>query len=133
MAVTIETDDLVVPAGELSNHYFPQGDMATQLTGWLAAATDKVEADSSIDSDDHNEAAAAWIYYRAYTYIANQLAALPSQASEGDGAISVSYSASQIVHYRNLAAAHLAQFEALRSVSSSVTAFFTLARGQRGR
>ena len=132
MAVTITPDDLTVPAGELSNNYFPQGDLATHIMGWLGAATTKVEADSSISAANQDNAAAAWVYYRAYDYIANQLAALPSEVSEGDGAIRVSYAVTQFRYYQGLAEKWLGKFDALRSAGSSVGSHFTLASGRRG-
>lgn len=132
MAVTLDIYDLTVPDGELSNNYFPQGDLSTHLQGWLDAATVKVEADSAIATANHDNAAAAWVYHRAFDYIANQLAALPRDASEGDGAIRVSYAANQHLHYSSLAAKWLGKFDALRSVNSSVGSHFALASGRRG-
>lgn len=133
MAVTLTKHMLMQPTGELSPHYFPQGDLLDLIVEWLPVAKAKVEADSSIADADHNRAAAAYVYYRAYDYIANQLAALPSSATEGSDAISVSWSASQIVHFRNLAAQKLAEFQSVRTANVVTPLFFSLAHGQRGR
>ena len=134
MAVTLTVAMLMQPTGELSEHYFPQGDAGTQVLGWMQAAKSLVEADGYIGSAAHDRAAAAWVYYRAYDYIANQLAALPSSAREGQGAIEVSWSASQIVHYRNLARQKLAEFESVRqSAGVSFGWHFGVASGRRGQ
>lgn len=133
MAVTLTVAMLMQPTGELSEHYFPQGDASTQVLGWLPEAKGIIEADSSITDANHNRAAAAYVYYRAYDYIANQLAALPSSASEGDGAIDVKYTAAQYAHFRALAARKLAEFEAVRVAVTSGPWLFTVAHGQRGR
>lgn len=132
MAVTLTTTDLEQPVGELSNNFFPQGDLATHLLHWLAAAKSKVEADTRIDASRHNDAAAAWVYYRAYDYIANQFAALPSSASEGDGAIQVSYAVTQFRYYRDLASAKLAEYNVLPTSTATLAGIFTLAQGRRG-
>lgn len=133
MAVTLTTQMLLQPLGELSEYYFPQGDAVAQLDGWLPVAIAKVEADSYIDSAEHDRAAAAYVYYRAYDYIANQLAALPSSASEGSGAIDVKYAAAQYAFFQAKAARKLAEFEAVRVAVASGPWLFTLAHGQRGR
>lgn len=133
MAVTLNVDELQQPTGELSNSFFLQGDMDNLLTGWLLAATAKVEGDSRIASTDHNTAAAAWVYYRAYDYIANQIRANPASAAEGQNAIAVSWQISQSRDWANKAAAKLAEFEALRSTATAIAGIFTLAPGRRGR
>ena len=132
MAVTLVPEAVTQPIGELSNHFFPQGDLTTQVEGWIVAAQEKVEADTSIDEADHNRAAAAWVYYRAYDYIANQLRSLPNSVSEGSGAISVAYTATQFRDYERKALAKLVEFNGLRSGNSSIGSHFTLAHGRRG-
>lgn len=84
MAVTLETYQLSQPDGELEASLFPDDDMEEKLAGWLAQATTKVEADADIAAADQNEAAAAWVYYRAYTYIA-QWMMLQASSAEADG------------------------------------------------
>ena len=133
MAVTLNESDLILPAGELSNHFFPQGDMDTQLSGWLFAATAKVEGDSNITTANHNDAAAAYVYYLAYSYIGRQMRSLPSRHAEGDGAIDVSYQLSQGRDWFADAAAKLTDYGSYRSANSLVGTHFALAHGQRGR
>lgn len=132
MAVTLTEGDLMQPDGELENSYFPQSDLDTQLPGWLAVASALVEADSSIATAKQNDAAAAWVYYRAYDYIASQLAALPNSASEGDGALTVSISDGRVAEWRLKAQSKLVLFNALHSATSGVGVHFTLAVGRRG-
>lgn len=132
MAVTLDPVQLVQPYGELSNAYFPQGDLATLIDDWVQTAANKVDADSSIPATKQNDAAAAWVYYTAYSYIATQLAALPNRVSEGDGAISVAYGQYQPEYFASLAATWLGRYHAGRSANSSVGSHFTLASGRRG-
>lgn len=73
MAVTLITDDLTLPNGELSTDLFPDN-CETLLVGWLQQAAAKVEASEGITTAEQNEAAAAWVYYRAYTAVADRMA-----------------------------------------------------------
>lgn len=132
MTVTLEPDDLILPAGELSNDYFPLGDLDDQLVGWLAIAVEKVEANSAIDTARHDNAAAAYVYYRAYDYIANLLAALPTSQSEGDGAINVVIAQDRPEFWRLKANSKLAAYNGL-IVASTGAFFFATVQGQRGR
>jgi len=84
MAVTLETYQLYQPDGELEATLFPDADMEAKLSGWLAQATTKVEADADIATADQNDAAAAWVYYRAYSYIAQWMRADPERVTVGE-------------------------------------------------
>lgn len=85
MAVTIQIYDFEQPEGELDESLFPDAalDMESALTGWLAQATTKVEADSDISTADQNEAAKAWVYYRAYSYVAQWVKLEPDKVEVG--------------------------------------------------
>lgn len=87
MAVTLQAVDLIQPDGELANSYFPAGDLDDQIDGWLAKARNKVHANADIAESVHNDAAEAWVYYLAYSYIANQLGALPNSQGVGSGEV----------------------------------------------
>lgn len=86
MAVTLDTYDLKQPVGELESSLFPDTtmDIDVALTGWLAQATTKVEADADIATADQNAAAAAWVYYRAYSYVAQWMKAEPERVEVGE-------------------------------------------------
>jgi len=84
MAVTLGTYQLYQPDGELESSLFPDGNMEEMVTGWLAQAATKVEADAGIATADQNDAAAAWVYYRAYSYVEQWMMQQASSA-EADG------------------------------------------------
>ena len=86
MAVTLEIYDLKQPVGELESTLFPDADMTIDvaLTGWLGQAKTKVEADADITTANQNDAAAAWVYYRAYTYVAQWMKAEPERVEVGE-------------------------------------------------
>jgi len=127
MAVTLDTYDLKQPVGELESSLFPDTtmDIDVALTGWLAQATTKVEADADIATADQNAAAAAWVYYRAYTYVVQWLSTLPSSATV-DG-MSRTIAGDQRAHFSKKAAEWLATFEGF-SAPTVRTAFFGLAK-----
>lgn len=78
MAVTLLPDDLIQPIGELSDVLFPDGNLLNMLSGWLVDATNQVNAAPGIALANQNKAAAAWVYYRAYSLVADRLASTPS-------------------------------------------------------
>jgi len=84
MAVTLGTYQLYQPDGELESSLFPDDNMEEMLAGWLAQAATKVEADTDIATADQNDAAAAWVYYRAYSYIAQWMKAEPERMEVGE-------------------------------------------------
>ena len=132
MAVTLTADDLIQPAGELSNDFFPLGDLDDQIEGWLTAAVAKVEGNSDIASTRHDDAAAAYVYYRAYDYIAKLLQAQPTQQSEGDGAISVTIAADRPKSWEDAAADKWRLFNGY-IVQATGAFFFATVQGQWGR
>src|SRR5690606_39966185 len=85
------TSDLIQPEGELSNSFFPDGDLSTQISGWLDKAKTRVEANADIAESAQDDAAAAWVYYLAYSYVASRVAAMPNSVSVNKGADSVAY------------------------------------------
>lgn len=135
MAVTTTEGNLVQPNGKLDNDTFPKGNLADMLSGWLEAATIKVEANGAIGADNQNDAATAWVYHLAFEYLANQYAALPSSVSEGDGAIVVSVSRETAKSFREQSLLMLEQYGALTVAASGISAslFFSVAHGRRGR
>lgn len=120
MAVTLVDIDLVQPIGQLSNSYFPDGDLDALLGGWLSRATTKVEANTGIAAASQDDAAAAWTYYLAYSHIANRLGAMPNTLSVGSGEVSRAYAADRPAYWLARAEANLAAYAAL--VVPAVTA-----------
>lgn len=69
MALTLMAYEILAPVGELTQIMFP-GESLDVLAGALISAADGVTTD--------NATAKHWIYWRAYTAIANRLAATPN-------------------------------------------------------
>lgn len=108
MAVTLQVDDLTSPRGELLKSMFPDGDLEKLVYTWLE------QADAVTGS---NAAARHMIYYRAYTHVANRLAAEYASSSTG-GEVSQSISGSQIKHYQTKAEQNLSEYNRLTNTES---------------
>lgn len=123
MPVTLTNDDFIHPVGRLQTAMFPDGDMAAGLTAWLDEATDLVAA---VDADDQDNAAAHWVYYRAYTAIADRLRAMPVSESYGGSGTNVSktWGSGRVAEWEALAAASLVAYRlyvAEPAISATVT------------
>jgi hypothetical protein len=68
MAVTLTPPDLIQPKGQLDAAYFPEGNMDAYVAGWLEQATAIIDARPDIAHPD--AAAAAYVYQRAFSYLA---------------------------------------------------------------
>lgn len=134
MAVTLTNADLTQPDGELYAALFPGDSLETLLAGWLGQAETLVEGNVAIAAANHNAAAAAWVYHRAYTYVANRLASSPSNVIV-DGTVTKATATDQRAYFVNLAAAKLADYEGYETEGSSTTAvapaFFGRVRAAR--
>lgn len=109
MPVTWAIDDFKQPLGELTPDLYPLGDIDALLTGWLAQATAKVLAAAGIAVADHDSAAASWVYYRAYTHIAQRMNSEPEQV-RAEGEIAMTTKADQRKYFADRAAAALLEF-----------------------
>lgn len=122
MAVTLSTFDLIQPTGELSESLFPGSDFSMLLGGWFGQAETLVEANAAIAAANHNSAAAAWVYYRAYSHVAARLASSPvSVSTSHDGSVSKTMSSDQRKYFVDLAAAKLADYESRETEAASTT------------
>lgn len=106
-------NDLIAPAGKLQENFFPNGDLVTNVTVWLNQAGTKL---ANIDSAFHEAAKADWVYYRAYSHIAERLASEPDSVTVDD--ISSSTSQKRIQYFQNLADDHLERFESYAAESA---------------
>lgn len=104
MAVTLTTDDLQYPDGEMQPVMFPDGDIVTALTAWLAEA-------SGLTTD--NDIAKHYIYYRGYTAVANRIASTPSNQSTNQGNHTVAWGDGRVKQFRELAKHHFDEYERL--------------------
>lgn len=135
MAVTLIIGDFTEPTGELTEDLFPGSVLNDLLEGWLEQAASTVEANTAIASANHNLAALAWVYYRAYSHVARRLASAPAQVSV-DGTVSKTTATDQRKYFAALADSKRADYEGLETESSggaaspAVPAFFGRARAQ---
>ncbi len=120
MAVTLTVADLIQPDGELDNTYFPEGDLDAQIDGWLSKAARRIEANINIAASVHNDAAEAWVYYLAYSHIANRIAAMPNTVSVGSGEVTRTYAQDRPAYWRSLALTQKTAYDALIVIVPSV-------------
>jgi flagellar basal body rod protein FlgC len=106
--------DLIAPAGKLQEAFFPDGDLIANVTVWLNQAATKL---ANIDSAFHEAAKADWVYYRAYSHIAERMASEPDTVNVDD--ISTSMSQKRIQYFQQLADEHLERFEGYVSTPTS--------------
>lgn len=94
--------DLIEPAGELTAEMFPNRDVNVFAQAWL----DEAEARTTATA-----AQAAWVYYRAFSHVADRLNAGLASDRKGDAAASLA--ASQFTYWLDRANAKLAEYHAL--------------------
>lgn len=91
MSVTITSSSCIQPEGELFTALFPENNLDVLVAGWLAKASDEVVA-LGITSTYQNDAALAYVYWRAYDHIclrmANEFASKTTHSGAGDATIS---------------------------------------------
>lgn len=109
MTVTLQTFDLVQPAGELDGAWFPDNDLGVLVSGALALVRPRVEANAAIAAVNHNAAAAASVYARLYRLTASRLAASPQTLTIG-GQITRVTSADRVTYFEKLAAAKESEY-----------------------
>lgn len=88
MALT--TDDFVRPAGRLTAAWY-RDDLAGLLTAYLA------EAATLTEDEDAQE---AWVYYRAYATLVDDLTMRPMREAADD--VSIARTQAQLDHWRRL-------------------------------
>lgn len=109
--------DFVLPKGELSPEMFPGvGDLAEEggyVDTWLAEAQEKT---------GDEKAQAAWVYYRAFSAVANRLNANPASVDvEHKG--SKQRLISQMQYFEQKAAEYRAEFERLTETAGKTSNF----------
>lgn len=106
----MEPSDFISPTGDLTEALFPGVDLEEHVTAWLQDAQDRT-------SDEARQA--AWVYYRAYTHIANRLHAGLASERKGDQAASID--ARQFRYWEAKAQAQLAVYRGSATATSGVT------------
>lgn len=132
--VTLTLEDFVQPAGELYDSLFPEQDLYTLVDGWLQQAIYKVEGTATIPAEHRNLAASAWVYYRAYSHIAQRLMASAATMNV-DGKVSRTIASDQRQHFADLATAKLTMYEQLSvptvTAQPKAAAYFGVVKARR--
>lgn len=117
--MALAVNDLIYPSGDLLPSMFPDNDIVPAVTVWLH---------ESVDRTGDLTAQRSWIYYRAYTAVANRIAATPNNENSF-GTHSTSWGSDRIQAFRDLAAANLAEYTRLTGdglLTNKVVAGFTV-------
>lgn len=125
MAVLIQAVQLIQPHGALDCAFFPDNNLDALVGGWLTQAKAKVEANTSIQAANHDEAARQWSYYLAYDYLAGRFGSMPSSVSVNKGADSVSYGQDRPAYWAAKANAALALYNGYILQKSTTQKRFT--------
>jgi hypothetical protein len=115
--VALEPTVLIEPQGRLQAGLFPDGDIVTRVTAWLATAYTKV---GGITGSLQDAAATAYTYYLAYSHVADRLANEPNSVSV-DSAANVSKAVGQdrIAYFSRLAQKYLDEYEGYLSTPAN--------------
>jgi hypothetical protein len=107
--VALQPADLIEPSGRLQVNLFPDGDIVTKVTAWLAVAYTKL---SGVTPGLADAAAEAYAYHLAYSHVADRLAGEPNSVSV-DSAANVSKAVGQdrIAYFQSLAQKYLDEYE----------------------
>jgi hypothetical protein len=132
MALALVAADLIYPKGRLQPVLFPKETLATIVEAWLSEAETKV---ADVDAADQDAAATHWVYYRAYSAIAERIAASPSRESFGGNSgggveSTVDWGQNRADYWEKKAADELAEFESILTptTTSSLSYHFGLAK-----
>ena len=112
--MSLGVSDFLAPAGQLQTAFFPDGDLEANVTVWLAQAATKL---SGVAAGFQEAAMTDWVYYRAYSHIAERLASEPDTVTVDD--ISRSVSKGRIEFFRQQAQQHWDNYQSYISTPSS--------------
>lgn len=94
--------EFIEPAGDLTTEMFPGKDLPVFVQAWLSEAEGKTSLVA---------AQRAWVYYRAFSHVANRLNAGLASDRKADAAASLD--ASQFRYWRDLANERLSEYQTL--------------------
>lgn len=106
MAVTFP--QILYPLGELTRSMFPDDTLEDVAAIWFDDATEQTA--SITDSDLQDAAFKAWVYYRAYSVVANNIAMRPTSSSYFGSERSETWGADRIKFYERKAQENLDKF-----------------------
>lgn len=95
--------DFLRPTGRLSSSWLDGDDFAAILTALIAEAADK--------DPSNEEAQRAWVYYRAFSILADEAAARPGLEHVDD--VRRAYARDQRDHWKLVAAEYLAEYQGI--------------------
>lgn len=104
--MSLTPNDFIAPTGKLQDNSFPAGDLLPNVIIWLNQAGTKLE---NIDAVFHEAAKTDWVYYRAYSHIADRLASEPDSAEVDD--VKRTISKERIQYFQKLAEEHRQRYE----------------------
>lgn len=110
----MKTADFIHPTGELLPAFFPNETLAELVYAWMQEAEAKTAA---LPASCAEQAAAAWVYHRAFLAVANRIAATPTREAYFND-VDRWHSADRVEYFRDKAAGYLQQFQALASAGS---------------
>lgn len=103
--------DFVQPTGRLQAAWFPSDTLDTLLTAWLAQA---VENTADVDAADREAAQVTWVYYRAFSKLADDLLIQPAQQTTGPR--SEQFTDTQLARWQAQASHYLSEYQTLTGV-----------------
>jgi len=115
--MAVVSGDFIAPTGELRADMFPGDTLATNIAAWITSAEAK--------APDNDDAQTAWVYYRAWTSVANRLGTNPAEVDiEGEGGVKTLKE--QIAFAQSRAAYWRSEYEAESSSQVSQRSFSIL-------
>jgi len=112
--MSLNVTDFLAPAGQLQTAFFPDGDLEANVTVWLAQAAGKL---SGVAAGFQEAAITDWVYYRAYSHIAERLASEPDTVTVDD--VSRSVSRGRIEFFQQQARQHWDNYQSYLSTPGS--------------
>jgi len=115
--------DILDPVGKVLPSMFPSDTTAAlqdRLTGWLTEAYAKPEVVAITDDAVKNDAARAWVYYRAFDSVANRMMLTASKVSLTDQG-SQEFTNQQLAYFVSLRNSAFEDFSGMIVVTTSRT------------
>lgn len=126
--MTLVANDFTEPEGKLQSDLFPGIDLTTYLTAWIATALAKAAA---VESAFEEEAAEKYVYYLAYSHIADRLAGEPNKVSvESAAKVGKDIGKDRIDYFQKLAQKYLDDFQAYLPALTSATRRTTMVQNR---
>jgi hypothetical protein len=112
--MALQLSDLIAPTGLIAPFLFPKptleestAEMNAKVDGWLAASAAQV---ATVDPEQRENAQRAWVYWRVYDYVVQEMHRTPNQAGMDGGKSTVSFTDEQRAEFRRLRDKYEAEF-----------------------